>query len=101
MRRPVRWLLAAACVLQVHLVAAQGLTGALIGSVKDAQGDVLPGAVVRLSSPALIGGPVSLTTNETGQLRFPALPPGQYSLDIEAKGFARTRGRCSMAGPCR
>ena len=39
------------------IVAAQGVTGALIGTVKDAQGGVLPGAVVRVGSPALIGGP--------------------------------------------
>jgi len=76
-----------ACALQAHLAAAQALTGALIGTVKDAQGGVLQGAVVRVSSPALIGGPVALTTNEKGQLRFPALPPGQYVLDIEAQGF--------------
>ena len=69
-------------------LAAQGLTGALIGTVKDAQGGVLPGAVVRVSSPALIGGPATLTTNEKGQLRFPALPPGPYVLDIELQGFA-------------
>ena len=87
MRRPVMFLLAAACVLQPHLAPAQGLTGALIGTVKDAQGGVLTGAVVRVSSPALIGGPATLTTNEKGQLRFPALPPGRYVLDIEFQGF--------------
>src|SRR3977135_1848586 len=87
MRRPVMFLLAAACVLQPHLARAQGLTGALIGPVKDAQGGVLPGVVVRVSSPALIGGSATLTTNEKGQLRFPARPPGQYVLDIEVQGF--------------
>ena len=29
-----------------------------------------------------------MTTNEKGQLRFPALPSGSYALDIEAQGFA-------------
>jgi hypothetical protein len=67
---------------------AQGLTGALIGTVKDARGGVLPGATVRVSSPALMGGPVTLTTNEKGQLRFPVLPPGPYVIDIEMRGFA-------------
>ena len=70
-----------------RVAVAQGLTGALIGTVKDAQGGVLPGAVVRVSSPALIGGPATLTTNEKGQLRFPALPPGPYVLDIESPGI--------------
>ena len=34
-----------------------------------------------------MGGSTSLTTNEKGQLRFPALPPGRYVLDIEVQGF--------------
>ena len=70
-----------------HVAVAQGLTGSLIGTVRDAQGGVLSGAVVRVSSPALIGGPATQTTNEKGQLRFPALPPGPYVLDIELQGF--------------
>ena len=76
------------CALLSAVGAAQGLTGAIIGTVKDAQGGVLPGAVVRVSSPALIGGPATLTTNEKGQLRFPTLPPGSYVLDIELAGFS-------------
>ena len=83
-----------AFVLLHGLAAAQGLTGALIGTVKDDQGGVLASAVVRLGSPALIGGLVTLTTNERGQLRFPSLPPGLYELDITMPGFAtstRTR----------
>ena len=87
MGRLVVVLLIAACVLQPHLAPAQGLTGALIGTVKDAQGGVLAGAVVRVSSPALIGGPATLATNEKGQLRFPALPPGPYVLHIEFHGL--------------
>ena len=75
-------------VLSHGVAAAQGLTGALIGTVKDDQGGVLARAVVRLGSPALIGGSVTLTTNERGQLRFPSLPPGAYELDITMPGFA-------------
>jgi hypothetical protein len=81
------WLLCAACVALLRVTAAQGLTGALIGTVKDAQGGVIPGAAVRVTSPALIGGPAHLTTNEKGQLRFPTLPPGPYALDVEMPGF--------------
>ena len=94
MRRPVALflILAAAGVLQVR-VGAQSVTGALIGTVKDTQGGVLSGAVVRVSSPALIGGAETIRTNEKGQLRFPALPPGPYSLDIEVGGFARYHER--------
>ena len=88
MRTAVTFFVAALYVLEAAMATAQGLMGALIGTVKDAQGGVLPGAVVRVSSPALIGGPETLTTNEKGQLRFPALPPGQYVLDIEVRGFS-------------
>src|SRR5262249_30755897 len=66
----------------------QGLTGALLGTVRDAQGAVVVGAVARVSPPALIGGALSAATNEKGQLRFPVLPPGIYALDIEQPGFA-------------
>ena len=68
---------------------AQGLTGALVGTVKDVQGGVISGALVRVSSPALIGREARATANEKGQLRFLALPPGSYTLDVEMAGFAR------------
>jgi hypothetical protein len=73
------------------MAAAQALTGALVGTVKDEQGAVLPGALVRVTSPALIGGPATTTTNEKGQLRFPVLAPGPYRLEIELQGFATYR----------
>jgi hypothetical protein len=68
--------------------AGQGLTGALIGTVRDDQGGALPGALVSVSSPELIGGPQTIATNQKGQLRFPVLSPGLYDLHIELKGFA-------------
>jgi hypothetical protein len=80
-------LFAVAFVLSSGTSIAQGLMGSLIGTVKDDQGGVLQGAIVRVSSPALIGGAATLTTNETGLLRFPALAPGSYVLDIELQGF--------------
>jgi TonB dependent receptor-like, beta-barrel/Carboxypeptidase regulatory-like domain len=87
-RPPCLFVLFAACILLPHVAVAQGLTGALLGSVKDGQGGVLAGALVRVTSPALIGRDLTTTTNEKGQLRFPVLPPGSYALDIEREGFA-------------
>jgi len=80
--------LLAVCVMLARNAAAQALTGALVGTVRDEQGAVLHGAEVRVTSPALIGGPAITTTNEKGQLRFPLLPPGEYALDVELAGFA-------------
>ena len=51
--------------------------------VKDAQGGVLPGAVVRVTSPALMSGEERTTSNDKGQWRFPVLPPGRYVLTVE------------------
>src|SRR3954466_4101984 len=67
---------------------SQGMTGTLIGTVKDQQGGAIVRADVRVSSGALIGGPSVQPTNEKGQLRFPALPPGAYTLEVRASGFA-------------
>jgi hypothetical protein len=69
----------------------QRLTGTLIGTVTDEQGGALPGALVTVRSRALIGGPITLPTNEKGQLRFQALPPGPYLLEVEMPGFAPYR----------
>jgi len=77
----------AVCLLLARL-SAQGLTGALVGTVRDAQGGVLPGAAVHVHSSALIGGRTTVTTNDKGQLRFPALPPRLYELAIELEGFS-------------
>ena len=88
MRRPVAILLglAIACLMFVP-AGAQSITGALIGTVRDTQGGVLQGANVRVSSPSLIGGPQHAVTDDRGRFRFPALAPGEYTLDIRAHGF--------------
>ena len=89
-QRTVLLVLVAFVVLH-GVAAAQGLTGTLIGTVRDNQGGVIAGAVVRLGSPALIGGVATVTTNGRGQLLFPALPPGVYLLDITMEGFSTLR----------
>ena len=80
---------------------AQGLTGALIGTVTDTAGGVISGAVVRISSPALIGGELTTKTDDRGELRFPSVPPGSYELEIVLEGFRpyRDAGIHIGAGP--
>ena len=62
--------------------AAQGggasSTGTIQGRVADGQGAVLPGVTVTATSPALIQ-PQTTVTSETGNYRFPAVPPGPTS----------------------
>lgn len=89
--RYVQYLFVAVSVLATSDTLAQGLSGALIGTVKDAQGGVVAGAVVHVSSPALIGGPAATSTNEKGHWRFPVLPAGTYTIQITNPGFAPHR----------
>src|SRR5688572_5540789 len=63
--------------------AAQSLTGAVVGTVRDAQGGILPGAVVRITSPSLMSGEERTLANDKGQWRFPLLPPGHYTVAVE------------------
>jgi len=62
-------------------------TGTLSGVVRDAQGGVLPGVTVTVAGPALIGGPRTAVTGETGGYSFAALPPGDYTVTYELAGF--------------
>ena len=70
---------------------AQRQTGSLAGRVMDNEGNPLPGVTVALSGPNLMGILTYITT-ETGDFRFPAVPPGKnYSLDFELTGFQKSR----------
>ena len=80
-----------ALVLLQGVAAAQGLTGALIGTVKDAQDSAVSGATVHVSSASLLVGPEMLVTNHKGQWRFPDLSPGSYALEVTMPGFAPLR----------
>ena len=61
-------------------------TGTIQGRVTDAQGAVLPGVTVTATSPSALGAQTAVTS-ETGNYRFPALPPGTYELSFELSGF--------------
>ena len=61
-------------------------TGTIQGKVTDSQGAVLPGVTVTATSPSALGAQATVTS-ETGNYRFPAVPPGQYALTFELSGF--------------
>ena len=62
-------------------------TGAILGTVTDDQGGILPGATVTVTSEALAVGTLATTADATGDFRFPNLPPGDYVLRVELSGF--------------
>lgn len=69
------------------IAVAQERTGAVQGTVTDPTGSAVPGATVELSGGSLIR-PASLTTDGAGAYLFPSIPPGEYMMSVQAKGFA-------------
>ena len=61
-------------------------SGSINGKVSDATGGVLPGVTVTISSPSM-QGVRSDVTSESGDYRFPAVPPGEYRITYELTGF--------------
>jgi len=62
-------------------------TGTLDGTVYDQEKQPLPGVTVSIKSPALILPSMEMVTTEHGRYRFPALPPGTYSITFKLQGF--------------
>ena len=65
-------------------------TGTIQGRVTDAQGAVLPGVTVSATSPSALGAQTAVSS-ETGNYRFPALPPGTWTVTYELAGFSTVR----------
>jgi hypothetical protein len=77
------------CAIVVALCASSAsaqTSGRLVGTIEDAQGAVLPGVTVTVTSPQLQGSNTTVT-DATGQFRFPTLPPGVYHVKAELAGF--------------
>src|SRR5262245_54451863 len=81
--------LLAVCLLATSAFAQGGgasTTGSINGKVADSSGGVLPGVTVSATSPSLMGVQSSVT-DSGGNYRFPALPPGSYTVTFELPGF--------------
>ena len=80
----------AVCLLASTHAFAQGggasTTGSINGKVADSSGGVLPGVTVSATSPSSMGVQSSVT-DTGGNYRFPALPPGTYTVTFELPGF--------------
>jgi hypothetical protein len=67
-----------------HAVGEQ--VGRLRGVVTDTQGKPLDAVTVTASGPALIGGPRTVFSNESGRYEIANLPPGAYSIEFSYPG---------------
>src|ERR1035437_9263251 len=79
-------ILCAIFVLIANLSWAQRQTGAIEGLVFDQGHAVLPGVTVTLKGSGVLTEQTFIT-NETGEFRFPSVPPGVYSVTTALQGF--------------
>jgi Carboxypeptidase regulatory-like domain/TonB-dependent Receptor Plug Domain len=77
--------------------AAQRTTGAIIGTVQDTSGAVLPGVSIALVSAAVLGEPAT-TTTESGRYQFLTLPPGSYDVTFSLTGIATLKRAGILVG---
>jgi len=68
-----------------------GTTGAIEGKITDEEGNALPGATVKVTSPDLIGGAQTKITNPEGKYRFVALSRGTYTIEASLTGFTTAK----------
>jgi hypothetical protein len=67
--------------------AAQVTTGSIAGTVKDAQGGVVPGATVTVVNEAQGTRSAPVVTNELGDFVVPNVPSGTYTVEITMPSF--------------
>lgn len=68
------------------VIYGQSATATLRGAITDSGGAAVPGASVTLARPDT-GETKTLTANEEGQYTFASVQPGDYTLEVQSKGF--------------
>lgn len=76
-----------ALALAISFATRAQTTSGIAGTVRDSSGAVMPGATVTISSPAMIEGRRSTTSDSNGQYKFVDLRPGVYSVTFSKTGF--------------
>ena len=82
---------AALCLFLSGFVAAQEITGSIVGSVKDSSGAVVVGATVIITDPAKNNAVVrTITTNEEGAFSAPNMAVSTYTVTVESPNFKKS-----------
>ena len=89
--RSLRAILAALALLSFsHLISAQEVTGVITGSVKDANGSVIPGATVTILDSDKKVVVRTVNANDDGEFVAPNLLSGFYDITVEAASFKKS-----------
>jgi hypothetical protein len=83
-------ILVAALASICRVAAAQTVTGTISGTVMDQSDAIVPNAGVTLLNDET-GASRKTTTGDSGEFVFTAVPPGNYTVVVEAAGFQSTR----------
>src|SRR6266536_3500760 len=75
-------------VLMPSPVAAQAVTGTILGTVRDSSGGALPGATVTLLNQDT-GYTRTFTSDSSGEYTAPLMPTGNYTVTCEICGFKK------------
>lgn len=81
-------------------VFAQSVMEATVTGTVTANGDRIPGATVRITSPNLVSGERQVMSDTEGRFVFLSVPPGTYALSATLEGFKTyaTKGIVLHAG---
>ncbi len=66
-------------------------TGTIVGTIKDGQGGVIPGATLTLTSESRGTQLVDATTSTSGDFVFANVPPDRYTIQVSMDGFKTLR----------
>src|SRR5256885_14997219 len=78
-------------LVSVLPASSQVTTGTVLGTIKDAQGGVIPGATVVLISQTKGTKSAPAITNATGDYVFPNVTADTYTVEVVMEGFKTVR----------
>jgi hypothetical protein len=92
-RGGVRQMVLASCLLMTPAASmaqtAGDSSGSIVGTIADETGAVVPAVKVCVSGPGLMSARC-VDSDADGAFRFPALPPGEYTVSFTVGGFEPT-----------
>lgn len=87
MGKLMRWIALVSLVMWIGEAPVFAQNAQITGVVKDQSGAIIPGAAITATNTET-GFTRSAVSDEKGEYRLPALPPGSYAVSTELQGFS-------------
>ena len=97
-RKPIRfWSILIVALFSAGVVWAQSVNdGTISGTTSLSSGERIAGVTIKVTSPALVSGERTTTSDNEGRFVFLSVPPGTYNLSASMQGVT---GENSSPGP--